>query len=161
MMAKRGLMGLAVIVVLALAAAIALIYWKMSSQDLFMVFREGEKLKAVNLAESGLNYAVEMLNESYYSGKWPVQSPGPSHPKVRKEFENGSFTIEDIHPARELPLDGRIMDKFFFHQPYRNGYGTISGFYDIYSVTVVARMNASGVSVKLSSLVKTIQLEKK
>lgn len=153
------MVGAGVLAILALVAAFAYYYWQLSSHGLHTAFQEGEKLKAVNLAESGLNYAVAFLNDAYYRRTWPVRSPSLEYPKIRKEFENGSFIIDSMEPLRKVRLSDSVLDREYSRLPYRNSFGKQSGYYDIYRVNITARMKSSGVTVRLEAFVKTIQLE--
>jgi len=158
-MNKKGFLSMAVIIIFAIIAAFSYVYWNLSSQELYMIFREGDKIKATTLAESGVNYAKSMLNANFLKGQWPVISPSIKYPKIKKKFDNGYFEIKKISPLHRLKLKDSTIEKNYLHQIYRDAYGRKLGFYDIYEVIVLAKINNSGVSVTLKSYIKTIHLE--
>lgn len=158
-MNKKGFLSMAVIIIFAIIAAFSYVYWNLSSQELYMIFREGDKIKATTLAESGVIYAESLLDANFLEGKWPVISPSIKYPKIVKKFDNGYFEILKIAPLNRLKLKNSTIEKNYFHQIYRDTYGRKLGFYDIYEVIVLAKIKNSGVSVTLKSYIKTIQLE--
>jgi len=158
-MNSKGFISIAVIVIFTLIAAFSYVYWTLSSQELFMIFRQGDKIKASTLAESGLDYAEALLRSSYAKGAWPVVSPSLTFPKIVKKFDNGYFEIVKIAPLKKLSLKDSTIEKNYNHLIYRDSYGKSLGFYDIYEVIVKAKMKSTGITVTLKSYLKTIQLE--
>lgn len=158
---NSGILSIAVIVFFSVISIIAFIYWRLSSQDLFTIFREGEKIVAINLAKSGAVYAENLIYNSYYKGKWPIILPSINMRKIKKEFPSGYFEIEYIKPLKKIKFNDRVMEKLYLNLPYYNKYSEMSGMYDIYKIIVKGVSKKSKTPVSFTLYLKTICMEEK
>jgi hypothetical protein len=156
---NRGIMIIAVLMVLSILLAIGIIYFRSSTYSTSKILYRGEMLKARNLARAGLEKSLIYIHDYYLEKQEPLSlnKMGVNGSTLQGELPSGKYEVINIFPVQELDVNSdTILEREFVDVPYMVG-NNRHGRYDL--LKIISRGDTGQFAVTLECLVKVIREE--
>ncbi len=157
---RKGFIAFYSFILLLILGIFGIAYWWTSRLTTDMIVKESHRIIARNLAQAGVEKALVHIMNQYRLGNPSFEYPtggnlGFSRDKADKEFNvsfaDGSYLVEHIKPY-VVPGSDRKMSGI----PYFKNRVHV-GFYDVWDISVIGKVDSTGIKVKVQTLAKVIR----
>ncbi len=167
---QRGISIVLALFGIAMLAAFGTIFFAISTQSRDEAFREADRLRAAELASAGCEKALVILHDQHHKGNSTWRYPSQGALAVPQEELSGTIYTSGTDDKEPVAFGKyRIVEVSSYYLkkedtlvgpyqalPYKI-HGIPFGRYDILKVVTEGKINRTGVSIRLTTLVKVVR----